>query len=839
MKRRNAAAIAAACAALFCLGMFAGCDTSPQGGENCEHVWDSGKITTPPTCTKEGVKTFTCVYDASHTRTETVPVDKDAHEWDEGEITTPATCTEAGERTFTCKYNAKHTKTETVAPDANAHVFSEEWARNDEKHWHEATCGHAEKQGEENHVWTAGEVLTAPNCMREGSQLYTCICGATKTETLQKDANVHRFSNTWEQTDEGHYHLANCGHEAQSELIPHTFDEGRVTRAPDCGVAGEKLFTCTACKYTKTEPIPAKEHTYDKNTWLSDAEGHWNPPTCAEESGVDHSDARGNFAPHTEQNGKCTVCGFVRPLLTYEVANGEATVTGFAEGVNVSEVTALYIPDTYEEKPVTAIKAGSRSACTFQGAVALQTISLPKGLVSIGNYAFEETLRITDLYFRGTLEEYLNVKYGSYNSHPFGLGIEASILGTDELRSNLYIGDKLVTEVVLPESVTAIPDYAFYRCNDIAKIDLTSSVLKSIGARAFGYLDKIPAAKVPSTVTSIGKGAFAMCRSLEEMVLPFVGGWNADAAGENTLFGYIFNLCDWASVDLPTKFEGFYHVQQSFDSKNKNFRQFYAPEGLKSVTIEGGKLFYGAFRGMKELTALTVPTDLTEIPARCFEGCEKIAAIDIGQSVEIVGDSAFNGMKALSAIDLGTRLTTIGTGAFTKSAIESIRFPATLRTVGKTTGSGLSSSAAFMECTNLKKVYTSSLADWCKIVFYGTARANNPLSPANAELYVGGSETPLTDLVIPQEITKLSGCAFAGCKGLKTITVGEQVTFIGQYCFEGIENCTVNFLSPENWEQCNQENSKTGEAIDASDLQNADIAAFNTKFKTRCMRKKS
>ena len=63
--------------------------------ESCSHNWDDGKVTTAPTCTAEGVKTFTCSVCGS-TKTETV--EKTAHNpgtaVTENEIA--ATCTKAG-----------------------------------------------------------------------------------------------------------------------------------------------------------------------------------------------------------------------------------------------------------------------------------------------------------------------------------------------------------------------------------------------------------------------------------------------------------------------------------------------------------------------------------------------------------------------------------------------------------------------------------------------------------------------------------------------------------------------------------------------------------------------
>ncbi|MBR3786673.1 MAG: hypothetical protein IKJ77_09720 [Firmicutes bacterium] len=146
------------------------------------HKWDAGKVTTEPTCTKEGVKTFTCQNDAAHTRTEavakaahaykavvTAPTCEDAgyttntcacgdtyvtaitkalgHKWDAGKVTTEATCTAEGVKTFTCQNDAAHTRTDAIAKLAHSYKA----------------------------------VVTAPTCTAEGYTTYTCVCGDTYT----------------------------------------------------------------------------------------------------------------------------------------------------------------------------------------------------------------------------------------------------------------------------------------------------------------------------------------------------------------------------------------------------------------------------------------------------------------------------------------------------------------------------------------------------------------------------------------------------------------------------------------------------------------------------------
>ena len=67
----------------------------------------------------------------------------------------------------------------------------------------------------------------------------------------------------------------------------HTFDEGKVTKKPTCAEAGEKTYTCTVCKTTKTESIAkTNDHKY---TWKTIAKATV-------------------FAP-AKQQGTCSVCG--------------------------------------------------------------------------------------------------------------------------------------------------------------------------------------------------------------------------------------------------------------------------------------------------------------------------------------------------------------------------------------------------------------------------------------------------------------------------------------------------------------------------------------------------
>ena len=114
-----------------------------------EHAYNDGEITTPATCGKAGVKTFTCSK-CGNAYTETIPA-TGAHTY-EGVITTPATCGADGVKTFTCQ-NCGNSYTETI-PATGAHAYS--------------------------------SVITTPaTCEADGVKTFTCAgCDDSYTETI-------------------------------------------------------------------------------------------------------------------------------------------------------------------------------------------------------------------------------------------------------------------------------------------------------------------------------------------------------------------------------------------------------------------------------------------------------------------------------------------------------------------------------------------------------------------------------------------------------------------------------------------------------------------------------
>ena len=185
---------------------------------------------------------------------------------------------------------------------AHEHTFATEWSKDETNHWHAATCDHKEEvKDKAAHTWDEGKVTKAPTETEAGIKTYTCtVCGQTRTEEIAKLAHTHTFDTSkWAKDETNHWHAANCGHASEKkDLAAHTWDAGKVTKAPTETEAGVKTYTCTVCGQTRTEEIAKLAHTHTFDTeWSKDETNHWHAATCG------HASEKKDLAAHTWDDG--------------------------------------------------------------------------------------------------------------------------------------------------------------------------------------------------------------------------------------------------------------------------------------------------------------------------------------------------------------------------------------------------------------------------------------------------------------------------------------------------------------------------------------------------------
>ena len=313
----------------------------------------------------------------------------------------------------------------------------------------------------------------------------------------------------------------------------------------------------------------------------------------------------------------------------------------------------------------------------------------------------------------------------------------------------------------------------------------------AIGNYTFRNNAMLKTITIPDSVTSIGNSAFSGCSALESITLPFVGGSkSATTAGSSTAFGYIFGTSSYTG-GVATK---------QYHSWNSYATTYYIPATLKSVTITGDNIPYGAFYGCSGLTNVTIgngmttignsafsdcdgltsiviPDSVTSISDSAFYGCDGLTSIVIPDSVTTIGNNAFRGCDGLTSITLGNSVTTIGDWAFSWcSNLTSITIPNSVTSI---------SDSAFYGCSKLSAVYMTDIGAWCSIHFANYR--SNPLYYAK-NLYLNGEL--VSDVVIPDSVTSIGNYAFYYCDGLTSVTIGNSVTTIGYGAFSYCSDLT-------------------------------------------------
>ena len=368
---------------------------------------------------------------------------------------------------------------------------------------------------------------------------------------------------------------------------------------------------------------------------------------------------------------------------------------------------------------------------------------------SIGNFdlyaAFVEGTK--GLQFNKTTNGYAVSKY---------VGQETNVVIPSEYKGKLVteIGSGAfalakIVEISLPSSIQKIDYGAFDNCKNITSITIPDSVCV-IEGEAFRGCTSLTTLYLGNSIQKIGYCAFLACNALDSV--------------------FISDLSNWVSIEFDYRSNPISYASK-FYVNDELLTVLTVPEGVETIKAL-------SFCGYDGLTKIILSNSVKKIEASAFASCENLKEVAFNNNLKEIGDGAFSSCYNLTNICLGDSVEIIGERAFSIDQgfyVGSLQRQIVLSKSIKAVGYNCFYAFSGIPCTI---EFLGTIKEWCNISF-----EDSQWLPSDATIYING-EIPY-DVQIPDGITSINPYAFCGWTWLKTISIPNSVSQIGERAFNG------------------------------------------------------
>ena len=413
--------------------------------------------------------------------------------------------------------------------------------------------------------------------------------------------------------------------------------------------------------------------------------------------------------------------------LTEIVLPDSVTTIGYSAFENCSSLTSVTMGSS-----ITTIGGSAFEYCT-----SLISVTIGSGVASIGYYAFYSCDKLSKVVISDP-DAWLKISFDSDYANPLTYA------------HSLYVGDELLTDLVIPGTVTEINQYAFNGCTSITSVYIPQSV-KSIGQYAFNGMSSL------KTVRYAGSQA--------DWLKINISSYNDSLTSLTPEFDQ--SLADYCRITTAATEHGTVAVDNAMAKVGDTVTITAIPAAgyaVESYLVDGVAIPDGG-------NTFTATRD--HVVSAAF-----VKAYDVADDGKACGDC---GANIKWALDTKGTLHVYGTGAMYdyngnnggpfylyRNDIKSVQLSGGITTIG---------SYAFYECSSLTELVI-------------------PDSVTSIGSSAFESCTSLTEIVIPGNVTSIGRYAFWGCGLTSAEFLGNAPATFGNGVFSGdSSNFTIFYHS--------------------------------------------